>query len=655
MKFSYPLLKKLFPRVPPKAALAELLNMYVFEMESVEGNTLDIKLPANRWSDAASHIGIAREIAAVKGARFTPAFKSIKPSLSASAKRAMHPLRVRVEDRKACPRYAARVFQIGVVRESPKEMQAILKECGLKPINNIVDIMNYVMLETGQPLHAFDFEKLAERTLVARRARKGETIETLDGQRFALDPEVLVIADAKHPQAIAGVKGGMASGISSSTRHIVVEAANFEQGLILRTSRRLKLATDASARFGHGMSPALVDQGIARATELLLASGAKFVHEAEVLSTKIADRMMVFDCSRYESLIGAPIDPKTAKTYFERLGFTVNPGKANGKRFMVRIPPWRTDIENEEGLIEEVVRLYGLNKVSPRPPVVSILPPHEEDAVVFKEKVRTILAKFGVSEVYNASFIEPWEAPDKRAALVEVANPIAEDKKHLRNSLLPSLVINVGANARFFESVRIFEIGNIFMNVRGNVVERPMLGVVLAAKKDPKVILELKGLAKAMLEGLGIGDGALVEHGEAISIESDGEELGTIVYREIEKQWSVALAEIDLQKMLAATEEEQEYIPLRRFPAVMRDISVLLDRSVRIGSVMGAIQGSGNQLIENVDLVDEYRDAKLGDKQSLTFRIIFQADDRTLTDAEVNGEMEKITEILKKEFRAEVR
>ncbi len=669
MKFSYPFLRKLFPGMPPKEKTAELLNMRAFEVESVEGDTMDIKLPANLYSSHASHAGIAREVAAVMEQKF--AYRAAKRDHEADAPAHRGLLTVRVDDRAACPRYAVRVFDLPKVGMSPKEIQRALVDCGLKPINAVVDIMNYVMLETGQPLHAFDYAKLAgargagqAKTIVVRRAKKGETIETLDGQAMTLDPAVLVIADAAAPQAIAGIKGGAASGVDAATRRIVVEAANFEPIGILTTSRRLKLPTDAAIRFSHGMSPALVDWGIARATELLLEAGATLIDAADIASTKPAEEKMEFDCARYEALIGAPVEPRTARLRFERLGFVCDePKKGNGgaAKFTVRIPPWRTDIENMEGLIEEVARLEGYDTLPVKAPVFSILPAADDDTVALKTKVRTVLAHLGLSEAYSSSFLGPHDLAGAydESALTGPENPVSEDKKYLRPSLIPLLRTAARLNMRFFDRAGIFEVGKVFTKEGGKVRERLSLGIVLAEKRNPKVALELKGIVEALFEGLGVDDVFMNEDaaypGRGIVVRSDGKTLGTIRHADAEKQWSSWAAEFDLERVLTATEEGKEYVPLKRFPAVMRDLSVLVAREVRIGDAMEKIEEASPVLIENVDLVDEYQDEKLGGRQSLTFRIVFQADDRTLTDAEVNGEMEKITVALRSAFRAEVR
>jgi len=751
MKFSYVLIKKLFPGAPKKAKLIEALNMHSFETEDAGGDVIEISLPPNRYSDAASHIGIAREAAAIFGIKFTSPIKTIinPPSNKGFIK-------VEVRDQNLCPRYAARYFEVdsamslgrGKIGKSPRWMEDALLGCGLKPINNIVDIMNYVMLETGQPLHVFDADKLATsdkkhgtKKIIVRSAKKGEKIETLDDQKFTLDSDVLVIADMNRPVAIAGIKGGKNSGITANTKRIIVEAANFAPAAIYKAAKKLKLQTDASARFGHGISPDLVQYGLDRATELILKQKAWLLDSVDCYPKRASAEIIEFDAAKYESLIGAPVDIREAAKYFEALGFIIEPSKSCQKRgaltslrersgpeaakvisqkLLVRIPPWRTDISGMEDLAEEVARLVSYSKLKPKPPVVSVKPAHQDDFVTLKDRVRTALKNLCLDEVYNSSFIGDAELRgqhadlaefflrlsaygQRKSALVEVENPIAEDKKYLRPSLLPLLLKNVETNSRFFSAgggsafggdrIRIFEIGKAFSLLQGlrksassqresAPMEKLSLGIALAEKGNHRLILELKGIVDEFLKGLGVDDFSFVPAsssqrgepaGEVIRIEADHKVLGEIAQVDLEKKLVVALAEMDLEAVLGFTEDAKEYLPLNRFPAVLRDISLLVGQDTRIGDVVQEIQYASPKLIENVDLIDEYTPTQINadidaDKRgykisanqqsaprSLTFRIIFQADDRTLTDAEVNREMEKVASALKKKFKAEVR
>jgi len=684
MKFSYSLIKKLAPKAPLIGKLAEGLNAHAFEVEEFAGDVLEINLPANRYSDAASHIGIAREVAAIFGGRFNDPVQTI---VNLPSGRGL--ITVAIEDPKRCPRYAARVFDIPVIKPSPVWIQKVLKTCGLKPIDGIVDLMNYVMLETGQPLHSFDYERLADRGkgkgIVVRRAKRGERFETLDGQHCMLEPADLVIADTEKALAIAGIKGGKNSGVERGTKRIVVEAANFGGPDIYRSSRRLKLPTEAAMRFMHDISPALVDWGLDRATELLVGMGATLVDSVDVYPKPVGDEVIEFDPERYERLIGAPIAPAQVRKYFTALGFTLEPlmnadsnaDKRGGKNirvnqrsnprkpaFLVRVPAWRTDIGTQEDLIEEAARLFGYNALPSEPPAVSIRPAVEDDAIILKDRARTLLASYRVDELVSSSFLGAadlaghvptegmFSAPERT---VEVENPIAEDKRYLRPGVLPLLIAAARHNSHSFDVVRLFEIGKVFSRTKSGVDEELALGIVLAAKDEPKLIFELKGLVDSFLKGLGLDEFFFNEGKEQLRIEVGRAVLGNIRPMHLERRWVAAVGELNLNKVLALAEGEREYRPLPKYPAVVRDVSFLVGRDVRVGDIFAAIQNVSPVIVGDVDLTDEYTDEKLGGKQSLTFRIVFQAEDRTLTDVEVNREFQKIVAAVRKKFRAEVR
>jgi phenylalanyl-tRNA synthetase beta chain len=677
MKFSYTLIKKLLPKAPPISKTAELLNSHSFEVEEFLGDLLDVNLSANRYSDSASHIGLAREVGVILGTKLINPVKTIVNLLANQGF-----IKVKINEPKFCSRYAARYFEISKIGKSSPEIEKILKTCGLKPINNMVDIMNLAMLETGQPLHVFDFDKLeayergkgkktrsgrAWKEIIVRRAKKGEKIETLDGQKFELDQEVLVIADFKKPLAIAGIKGGQGSGVTSQTKRIIVEAANFDPVNVFKTSRKLKLNTDASLRFSHGLSPVLVQIGLDRATELLKKDGAILMDSIDFYPKPIGDAMIEFDTEKYEKLIGKKIELAKAKKIFGSLGFPIEPSRSSviNRKLLVRIPAWRTDIQTFEGLTEEIARIDGFNGLKPVAPFVSLKTAGEEDTFIFKDRIRNFLMNLGFDEVYNSSFVGDAEmsesfsvvrrAHQRSSALVELENPISEDKKYLRVNLLALLIENIKDNSRFFNNAKIFEIGKIFKKMDGMVNEELSLGLALA-KNGESGILHLKGIANELIKSFGITDLSIVHHDDALRLESGHNVLGFLKEEKLNKGLEVSLGEINLNKLLDLAEGYVEFRPLPRYPAIVRDISLIVNSDVRIGIVLEIIQRASPKLIQNVDLMDQFTDERITKgNQSLTFRIVFQAEDRTLTDIEVNHEMDEIVAHLKKDFRAEIR
>ncbi len=667
MKFSYTLIKKLAPVVKSKKDLIEKLNEFAFEAVDLGGNSFEVALPANRYSDAASHIGIAREISAIYGKKFEPPVFNLKPLKNGGSAKAN--FKVSIEDRKLCSRYMGQYFENVKFGASPKWIRNVLEECGLRPINAVVDVMNYVMLETGQPLHAFDYDKIAQSQIIVRRAKKGEKIVSLDDKNYELNENILVIADAKNSLAIAGVKGGRIAEVGANTKRIIVEAANFAGASIYRTSKSLKLVTDASVIFSHNISPVLAEIGLNRTKQLLEEiTGAKAGKAVDVNYAKSGKRIIKFDVEKFKKLIGVDLNVKACADYLDKLGFEIiqNTKYKIQNTFLVNVPAWRRDVSIFEDLAEEIARLYGYNKLKSQPPKIHIHPSGFEDQIVLKDKIRKVLTGFGFDEVLNYSFIGDDDLsrnPAWKNKLLELENPISNQAKYMRASLASNLIKNIESNFRFFNDIKIFEIGKVFCV---NAPEKLNLGILIASKKDKQVFFELKGVIENMFKGIGLVDYLMPEpakgdwindfagdliSGEILKIESDGKVIGYLGRIDFPSAEAV-LAEINLDILLELIEEEHEYRPLAKYPSIMRDVSVLVNPAVRVGEMMRLIQQSDLKYIEDVDMIDEY---ELNGKRSLTFRIIFQAEDRTLKEKEAGDEMEKIKKLLKSKFGAEIR
>ncbi len=668
MKFSYTLIKKLVPQLKSKNQLIEALNLHAFEAENLAGDVFDVKLPPNRYSDAASHWGIAREAAAILNLKVKlPARNTIRESDFSKFK-------IKVLDKNLCPRYSAQYFENIIVKSSPEWMQKILTDCGLRPVSNVVDVMNYVMLETGQPLHAFDYDKLEGKGLIIRRAKKSEIITSIDNVRYKLNPSMLVIADLRRPQAIAGIKGGKSAEVTSRTKRIIVESANFESVGIYKTSRALKLFTDASSRFSHDLSPHLTLIGLERAASLLNEIiGARAGAGFDTLTKPISKKIIKFNIEEFNRFIGSNLDLKTTVGYLKRLGFVFKDGKFEA-------PPTRQDIETHEDLAEEIIRLYGLNNLKSQPPQVALRPGESEETFLFKDKIRKFLVGVGLSEVYNHSFVS--EGDVKRFDFKEarpLENPISGEFSYLRPSLVPGFLKNLESNSKNSKEIKIFEIGRVFLDFNKKLSEIDVLSIALASK-DKKVFFELKGLLSQFFESLGLVDYREVQPKKSdwvstfvkeyvvsetlLEVKSENSgfaylgifspKASVLEERDL-GEWHIALFEADLGRVLQFVEEEKEYEPFSRYPSVMRDISILVNIDRRIGDVVEAIQNSNPHLVQDVDLIDEYIDDKWDKMQSLTFRIVFGSDDRTLTNEEVDKEMKKIIALLENKFEAQIR
>lgn len=680
MKFSYTLIKQLVPQVKNKQILIEKLNSYSFESSDLLGDVFDISVPVNRYSDAACHWGIAREISAILGISFRT--QSLLKGLSDKENDDLHtraPLQIKVEDKNLCPRYRAHYFDNVVVKPSPKWMQKILRDCGLRPINNVVDIMNYAMLESGQPLHAFDFDELGRgdskiKTIIVRRAKAKEKIRTLDGKDYDLDSDILLIADDYNPIALAGIKGGKHAEISQKTKRIVVEAANFNAVNIYQSSRRLRLATDASQRFSHAISPELVPIGLRRAAELLsgiaMAKSRGFV---EVNYTKPRKKIIKFDLLKFVKFIGAEFDLKNIRRSLRLLGFEIKvPATAlshyPAAEFLVEVPQLRNDIETPEDLAEEIARLHGYNHLKSIPPKVHLIPSGFEDQITLADSIKRVLTILGFSEVYNHSFIgekDLMRSGGFKDRIVELLNPLSAETKYLRPNLSLHLTANIESNFRFHGALKIFEIGDVFTRGKNQkVLEESHLAAAVASKNQ-EPFFELKGVTESSLKRLGLVDFRMVpcDSGVCLQILPTGELadksslkimsgkvcLGCLArVRESGLKGYAAIAEINLGELIKLVSAEREYQPLPKYPSVMRDLSLSLEGGGRVGDIMQAIQESNLKEVADVDLIDEY-------KNSFTFRIVFQAEDRTLTDKEVNKKMERISSLLVKKFGARIR
>ncbi|HEY4499657.1 MAG TPA: phenylalanine--tRNA ligase subunit beta [Candidatus Paceibacterota bacterium] len=656
MLFSFSLIKKLAPGQYDKKTLIEKLNLTSFEVADAAGDAMEVAVPPNRYSDAASHLGIARETAVMFDIDLKDEFKKIKPNIAKDG-----PLSVKVMDSKLCQRYLA-TYVAGVkVGSSPAWLKEVLEICGIRSINNIVDVMNYVMLEIGQPLHAFDADKI-QNGIIVRKAKPKEIIETLDGGKYELGKDMLVIADQNQPLAIAGIKGGKISEVTPATKNILIEAANFDGIATYTASKKLNLRTDASIRFSHALAPELARLGMQRALQLIQeVAGGKLFQTTDFYPKKATTEMLTLDLEKINRIVGVSFSLVQAVKTLKQLGFIQ-------EKKLWRVPEFRPDIQSIEDIAEELVRFYGLNQVPMTPPAVALGSAFEEDQLVLKDKLRNFLKGAGISEVYNYAFVSEEECQVSPVGVfgyqspVPLANPMSIQSAYLRDNLAPGLIKNIKDNLRFYDEARIFEIGTIFgKNQKGEVQEKLVLGIALAAKQS---VLELKGLIDALFGQLGFTgysmpdlnlDSKALHPKEALRIETDEHEV-VGYFGSLKGIRHGSIAELDLGRLLKIIEEEKEFKPIPKYPSVMRDVSLLVSRSVRVGEILSLLQNVSPKLIDNVDLIDFYEDEKLGDdRKSLTFRIVFQADDRTLTDEEVDREMAIIAKVIEDRFDAEIR
>jgi len=679
MLFSYNWLQSFFKKKllrPEK--LAELLTTYSFEVKEVKkvgkDFTLDIDVLPNRGPDCFSHLGVARECGVLTNSKLKTQNSKLVETKYLKAKDFIS---VEVKNKVACPRYTARVITDIKVGPSPKWIKERLEVCGLRPICNIVDIANYVMLETGQPLHAFDLEKISGRKIIVRKAKIGEKITTLDNEKYDLDKDILIIADLKGPLAIAGIKGGKKAEIDKNTKIVVLESANFDPRTIRRGSKKIDLKTDASWRFEHGIDPNLTEIGINRATNLIekIAKGKVTQGLIDKYQKKVLPRRIKLDLNYLERLLGARIPVQKIKQILERLEFRII--EVRPLYIMVEIPTFRLDISLPEDLIEEIARIYGYQKIPSNFPISSLIPPKRNLDIFWEDMTKNILKEVGFSEVYNYSFIGEKETKIfgyQGPNLIEIENPMNIEQKYLRPSLIPNLLKNVEINQKFFKEIKIFELGKIFKDSK----EKRMLTGVMTfpAEGEGLAFFEAKGVVDLLLQKLGISSTwydeyqptpeeskLLVWHPrKCAEIKVDGEEIGFLgeisqrILENLKITEKVLIFDIDFEKLSRLCSEEHEYQPISRYPAAVRDIAILVPRDVRVEEVLNKIEEAGGDLIRDIDLFDIYEGEELPkEKKNLAFHIIYQAQDRTLASEEIDKIQHKIIEVLEKESDWQVR
>lgn len=688
MKFSYSWLKEFTSINDTPEKLAEILTLHSFETKAIQKSQGDVILDAdilpNRAHDVQSHLGLAQEVAVLKKNKIKiPAFDFRE----AGAKKTADLVKVSVRNSAFAPRYIARVVQGVKMKETPLRIRQKLETFNINPHNLVVDILNYVMLEMGQPMHVFDYDKLAgqgKKEIIVRPAAKGESIKTLDGASFKLNEKILVIADGAKPVAVAGIKGGFDTSVDADTKTFVIESANFDAQLIRQESKLLGITTDASMRFSQGLDPNLAETGMNRALNLLQEFGGGDILKGavDVYPKKSLARTIKLNIEKANKIIGAKLSAKELVDYLRRQNFEIK--KAARNFILVKIPTERLDLEIDEDLIEEIARLVGFQNLKGVLPHAQIQAHVLEDIDLISEKIKNFLPSQGLSESYNYSFIGDADITRfdlNENNLWELENPVSDESRFLRSSLVFNLLKNVKNNFRFFAKGRLFEIGKIFQKQEGPK-ELLALGAVFAAR-NPKenrkgqLFFEAKGMLDGLFENLGVVDyfyddanarslispQLLWQEGRMAEIKIGKEGVGFIgevrpqILARLDIKGRAVALDLNLAKLTKYVEEEKEYLEIPKFPAVLRDLSILVSPEIRVTEVLNVIYGAGVELIDDVDLIDFYDEdleGKFREMRNLVFRIVFQGD-HTLTDEEVKTEEEKIKKALIEELGAEIR
>lgn len=637
---------------------------------------IEFEITSNR-PDCFSIEGLGRETAVSLNQDFKDPHSDLE-KINSEVKEEIHGLKVNIEAPDLCYRYIARVVENVKIAPSPEWMVKRLAACGVRSINNIVDITNYVMLELGQPMHAFDINSINGKHIIVRRAKENEKIITLDEVERNLDNDMLVIADEQKPVAIAGVMGGMNSEIEDNTKTVVFESAVFNGGNVRKTAKKLQLRTEASSRYEKGLSQENAERAVERAVQLvkMLNAGTEVSGKIDVYPTKQEKKKIKFDEKVINKLLGTNISKEEMINTFEKLGFKVENNE-------VIVPYFRMDIEQVADLAEEVARFYGYDKLC------STLT-SGESTIGIKTKIQKIsddieqmLRYKGLSEVCTYGFISKQDLKKVNLTeddieendIIHIKNPLSEDYSIMRTTTIPSMMSVLATNNyKKNKEVKLFEIARIYKDPNNNIskgetpIEEKIITLGLYGENID--FYNMKGIVENILEVSNIARyecvsncnnpsyhpgrvAKMVVGNDVIAIFG---EINPIVTENYDISKRVYIAEISLEKLVKYSKDNKKYTEVAKFPAVERDIAVCVDNNIEVGQIEKTIIKKSKGILEDIKLFDIYKSEKLGlDKKSIAFSLIFRSKEKTLTDEEINKTLEEIILELKKVYNADLR
>lgn len=692
MKFTFSWLKEFVAFKASPQKLAEMLTMAGLEVESVtslrepksnrEDWLFEISVTPNR-GDCLGIAGLAREVAALTGGGLKRIAISREGNRSGLEKR----VSIAIKNRRLCLRYSARIVDGLRIAPAPEWMRQRLEDCGIRPISNVVDVTNYVMLETGQPLHAFDLDRLPTRRIVVRPANEVKTFTTLDGVERELAPEDLLICDSDTPVALAGVMGGTNSEVTTDTGSILLESANFDPLSIRRTAKRLGLHSEASHRFERGVDPEGTLFALNRAVYLLgpLGSGVSAPGVADCYPGRPKAATLFLREERVEEILGVNIKARQAEKILRSLGLETQ-REASRRRIKVWVPARRRDLAREADLIEELARLHGYQRIPSTLPLLRSSGGKRDPRLAWERRTRWYLAGEGLVEVVNLPFTTEklnrlfsglW---DGDAAPVAVLNPIVKESAEMRLSLIPGLIENLRTNlAQTAESFWAYHLAQVYRLGPDGAEERQCLGGILdgprprrglrTAREDAVGFLESKGVIEGILDLLGMGEtvawsratNTFLHPGRAAAFGMGDKKLGYVgqIHPDVSDALGVPpflLFELDFEGLLQYAPRQIIARSLPRFPSVERDFALVVEREFPSRQIMSWIKNRGEALIESVEVFDQYLGPPIpAGKKSLAYKISYRADDRTLTDSEVNTLHHNLVDQIATLFGAQVR
>jgi len=663
----------------PLARLIEKLDMIGLMVEEWEEENsdiiLDIETYANR-PDTLGHLGVAREIAAALGAKL----KQQQWPLTEIEEKTSELCDVQIWNPDLCPRYSGLVVKGVKVGPSPEWLRKRIESMGLKPINNVVDVTNYVLFSTSHPIHAFDLGKLAGRKIIIRRAKEGESIKTLEDEDVSLLPDMLVIADEERPVAIAGVIGGLESSVQKETQDIFIESACFNPVSVRKTSKTTGISTDASYRFERGADISFPPQAALMAASLMTQFGGKVSKGiTDVYPKPLKERTFVLRNRRVFDLLGLEIDEKFTERTLSRLGFQVELQR-NGV-WQVQVPHFRVDIEREADLIEEIARFYGYDKIPVHFPPLRVPEPPLDQKREKIERSRQLLLNQGFDEVLNFSFSYP-EREDllqTGQSPVEIRNPFSSKASLLRTTILGGLLDNIAWNKnRGADGVHLFELGNIYFRDRKKSREQLTLSLVTTGlvgtphwhKKSEKTdFFRLKGALEALMTYLKYEpfsfkeeDHVFFENENSLALVFKEETIGYLgllkkslldAFSLDEPVWA---AELNLEALFGKPSLAFQYVPVTKFPTVTRDVSLIANQSISFRDIREVVEKLSLPYLVSFDLYDRFSGSSIPrGKVSLSLRFVFSHPERTLKAEEVDKLQQKIIKALGAGFNFQLR
>ena len=640
------------------------------EVFGLNDNIVEFEITSNR-PDCFSVIGLARESAlsfnrefSVPEIKFNEVSDNINDHIS-----------VEVKDKDKCLRYCAKMVKNVKIGPSPKWMRERLNACGVRSINNIVDITNYVLLEYGQPMHAFDLRDLEDNKIIVRRADEGEVIKTLDEQDRKLTSNDLVIADGKRAVAIAGVMGGFNSEVKDDTATVVFESATFDGASVRLTAQRVGLRTEASSRYEKGLDYNNTVPAVERACQLVeeLCCGEVCEGMIDVMGNVGGERVLPLRPEKINKFLGTDVPTEEMVRYFNALGIAVDLDKMT-----VTPPSFRPDLEGEADIAEEVARFYGYDKIPTTLLSGEATRGGKNEVQQLSDKISTLLCAQGMYEIYTMTFISPSNfdklnlpADSSLRNVVRIKNPLGEDTSVMRTTTVPSMMEILSRNYNYRNpSARLFELGKIFLPKEGQKLPDEPVIITLGAYGKDEDFFTLKGAVEALFEQLNVKnvsyktvkDNPTYHPGRTASISVDGKEIGIMgqIHPSVSKKYEVDVpchvAEISLAGLIEGMDKNIKYHSLPKFPAVTRDLAMLVDTTVPVADIEAVIKKSSGKLLEDVQLFDVYEGSQIPEgKKSVAYSAVFRAPDRSLTGEEVQEVFDKILKNLQSELNAQLR